>query len=260
MTDRPDPTSKAVKRIPALLACATVGVQISYPLTGGTARDIVTVAVVTLFAAACVSHAAVARGLRWALTFLVITAGIGLGVEILGTATGFPFGCYEYASNRLGPSVAGVPLIVPLAWTAGMYPVWIVTSLLFQRKAVRIFMAAVGIVGWDLYLDAQMVADGQWTWCSGIAGLPGLPDIPLTNYLGWFVVGLVMASCLTVFDRPSARAPANGVPIGLFLWTWLGSALAHAVFLGLPFSAIYGFLGMGVLGVPLLRRLIGSPN
>jgi putative membrane protein len=42
----------------------------------------------------------------------------------------------------------------------------------------------------------------------------------------------------------------------MFLWTWLGSALAHAVFLGLPYSAGYGSVVLGVLGVPLLVRLV----
>jgi putative membrane protein len=51
----------------------------------------------------------------------------------------------------------------------------------------------------------------------------------------------------------------DGVPVGLFLWTWLGSALAHSVFLGAPelrYSAIYGWLAMGILGVPLLVSLL----
>ncbi|MDH6290185.1 hypothetical protein M2275_005108 [Rhodococcus opacus] len=65
-------------------------------------------------------------------------------------------------------------------------------------------------------------------------------------------------------DRIDRRLDAgtrhrDGVPIGLFLWTWLGSALAHSVFLGSPelrYSAIYGWLAMGILGVPLLVSLL----
>ncbi|WP_425295701.1 hypothetical protein [Nocardia abscessus] len=52
--------------------------------------------------------------------------------------------------------------------------------------------------------------------------------------------------------RELGRGPPRLVPVTLFLWTWLGSALAHAVFLGLLPSAGYGFAGMAVLGVPLL--------
>ncbi|MFD0362506.1 carotenoid biosynthesis protein [Nocardia sp. GCM10030253] len=234
-------------------------VQIAYPLTSGVARDAVTVVVVLLSAATALVHAGVTRGLGYAAGFLVIVSGLGLVAEIVGTATGFPFGCYEYADGRLGPAVAGVPLVVALAWTGGLYPVWVVAGLLARRTSGRIVLTAVGAVGWDLFLDPQMVADGQWLWCDTDSGLPGLARIPATNYLGWFGVALLMALALTVWERVAREVVLSGsniaVPIVVFLWTWLGSALAHAVFLDLPASACYGGIGLGLLGVPLVVRL-----
>ncbi|MEV0295003.1 carotenoid biosynthesis protein [Nocardia sp. NPDC050710] len=243
--------------VPAAFAALLVAVQISYPLTTGVTRDRVTVIVVLLSAGTALAHAVATRGFRYAAGFLLIVSGIGLLTEIIGTATGYPFGCYDYAVDRLGPALAGVPLVVPLAWTGGLYPIWIVAGILTGRTAGRIALTAVGAVGWDLFLDPQMVADDQWTWCDTESGLPGLAHIPLTNYPGWFAVGLAMAVLLTAWDRSTTRrAGANdAVPIAVFLWTWLGSALAHAVFLGLPVSAAYGVVGMGVLGIPLLRVL-----
>jgi len=267
------------------LAVAAVAAQIAYPLTHGSARDVVTVLVVALLAAACTAHATSHRGGLWAAGLFAISAGLGFASEVVGTATGYPYGCYAYATDRLGPALFDVPLVVPLAWTAGLHPVWCVATRLTRRPAPRIAAATVGMVGWDLYLDPQMVADGQWTWCHG-PGLPGLAHIPLTNYAGWVVVAAVMATALTVLDRVT-RQPTGGatrwprttrsdaVPVALFLWTWLGSALAHTVFLDAPelrWSAMYGFVVMGLLGVPLLvslvharrahpnlRRLAGTP-
>ncbi|WP_327096860.1 carotenoid biosynthesis protein [Nocardia vinacea] len=291
---------------PAIPAVLLVLVQISYPLASGVARDRVTVAVVLLSAGTALVHAVATRGIRYALGFVVIVSGLGLVAEIVGTATGFPFGCYAYADGRSGPAVAGVPLVVALAWTGGLYPVWVVAGLLTRRWAGRVVLTAVGAVGWDLFLDPQMVADGQWTWCAAGRGLPGIDEIPYTNYLGWFAVALVMALLLTVLARvagtANAFAPAAArllstaqtqaaapevaagtpalelgtadstgpehrsrepvspisadavVPVAVFMWTWLGSTLAHAVFLDLPYSAWYGCVGLGVLGVPLLVR------
>ncbi|MFC9999878.1 carotenoid biosynthesis protein [Nocardia sp. NPDC127526] len=248
-----DGTRRLAAAAPAVLL---VAVQIAYPLTEGAGRDRVTVAVVVLSALTALTHAALTRGLRWAAGLLVILSGVGLAAEVAGTATGMPFGCYDYATGRLGPELAGVPLVVPLAWTGGVYPVWIVAGLLGSAARTRIPLTALGAVGWDLFLDPQMVADGQWTWCSGVPGLPGLGDIPVTNYLGWFAVGMVMAGLLELWDRTAAdNRAALMVPVAVFLWTWLGSTLAHAVFLGLPVSAAYGFAGLAVLGIPLVRGL-----
>jgi putative membrane protein len=44
--------------------------------------------------------------------------------------------------------------------------------------------------------------------------------------------------------------------LALYLWTYYSSVLAHAVFLGLPASAGWGALGMGLIAVPLTVRLI----
>nr|WP_231856105.1 carotenoid biosynthesis protein [Nocardia cyriacigeorgica] len=252
-----DPRPAAGALVPGVLAVLWVLSQIAYPLTGGAARDRVTVLVVALAAATALTHAAYTRGPRYAVGVLVILSGTGLLAEIIGTATGMPFGCYDYATDRLGPALAGVPLVVPLAWTGGVYPIWVVAGLLARRVWQRIPVTAVGAVGWDLFLDPQMVADGHWRWCVTDAGLPGVEHIPLTNYLGWLLVGIVMAVLLTGWERTAPRRRGgDAVPVAMFAWTWLGSTLAHAVFLDLPASAWYGAVGMGLLGVPLLVRLI----
>lgn len=254
-----------------LAACA-IGAQIVYPLVNGGVRDLVTVAVVVFLAATALTHAVVARGAVWATVMFFATAGLGLASEIVGTETGFPYGSYFYATGRLGPDVFDVPAVVPLAWTAGFYPIWCAVSFVLRgrhsstgKSVGRVTLTAIGMVGWDLYLDTQMVTDGQWTWTSPIAGLPGLPSIPLSNYLGWFLVSLVMASIVEgarrLLHRTSVETTAvsDTVPLVIFMWTWLGSALAHAVLLEGPelrYSAVYGFAAMGVVGMPLVRRWV----
>ncbi|CAM3026450.1 carotenoid biosynthesis protein [Skermania piniformis] len=241
-----------------LLALGCVAAQIGYPLSHGGTRDWLTVAVVGFGAAAALSHAAATRGVRFAAAFGATTAGIGLVAEAVGTETGFPFGCYDYAVGRLGPDLAGVPLVIPLAWTAGSYPVFVVATLVWRRRATRIAAIATAMTGWDLYLDPQMVADGQWSWCAAGPTLPGLGPlaIPYSNYLGWLIVTAVMATViLALADRARPATGSPAVPVGLFCWTWLGSAVAHGLLLGNPnlhWSALYGLVGMGTLGVPLL--------
>jgi putative membrane protein len=145
--------------------------------------------------------------------------------------------------------VLGVSWVIPLAWTWMAWPAWLVAGVLVRPVALRVAVAAWALAAWDLFLDPQMVAEGYWTWEGSFRGLPGVPDVPVGNYLGWLLVALVMMVGLARVapDRPVAV----GVMSALYLWTYCSSVLAHAVFLGLPWSACCGGVAMGAVAVPL---------
>ena len=236
----------------AALAAATVLAQIAYPLVRGDARDTLTVATVLLFAATSLAHARVSRGPRAAALLLLVAGGGGLLAEAVGVATGVPFGRYYYAGS-LGPAVLGVPVVIPLAWVMMAWPAYLVAARLARRGPGRVAVGAAALASWDLFLDPQMVDAGHWRWADPLPSLPGVPTVPLTNYAGWLLVALVL---MTLLDRAVPVRPGRDtVPYALYLWTYASSVLAHAAFLGLPASALWGGLGMGLVAVPLALAL-----
>ena len=235
------------RRAPWVPLAAMVLAQVGYPLAHGAARARLAVLIVVLGYLASVAHAALTRGARTAGALVLITTGGGLAVEALGVHTGFPFGDYAYAGG-LGPKIGGVPLVVPLAWTWMAWPARLAANAVTTRA--RPLVAGVGLAAWDLFLDPQMVAEGYWTWSDPHPALPGVPGVPLTNYLGWLAVSIVMMSMLRAVDKPRQDAPMRA----LYLWTYGSSTLAHAAFLGLPASAGWGALGMGTVAIPLAVR------
>jgi uncharacterized membrane protein len=241
-------------RLPWVLLGVLVLVQIGYPLTSGRVRAALTVATVVLGYLLSVSHAV----LRRSGLVLVLTATLGgFAVEAIGVATGFPFGHYDY-SGQLGPKVLGVPLIIPLAWTWMAWPAWLAALRITSRRGAQIALAAAGLAAWDLFLDPQMVAEGYWTWHSPTPALPGVPGVPIGNYLGWLGFALVLMTALVWAGGERIREPQPGdAPVlALWLWTYASSVLAHAVFLGLPASAAWGGVLMGAVVLPLVPRLV----
>ncbi|GAC1325464.1 MAG: carotenoid biosynthesis protein [Mycobacteriales bacterium] len=243
--------SGPARQLPVLLAALTVLAEIGYPLTDGSARTRLTVVTVLLFAAASVTHALVWRGVRWALVLVAVTAGGGLLAEAVGTRYGVPFGAYTYA-DTLGPKLAGVPLVIPLAWTMMAYP-----ALLVGRRLVRSWLpgsavAGVALASWDLFLDPQMVEAGHWRWAHPTPALPGIPGIPATNFAGWLAVAVVMMALLwrLLPDPPTGRSPDDRVPAALYLWTYASSVLADLAFFHRPGVALVGAVGMGLVAVP----------
>jgi uncharacterized membrane protein len=230
--------------------------QIGYPLTDDVARARLTVATVGLGYLLSVTHALLSRGPRTAAALVLVTTGGGLLVEALGVATGVPFGGYAY-SGDLGPKLAGVPLVIPLAWTWMAWPAWLAAVRLTRPGPGRIALAGAGLAGWDLFLDPQMVAEGYWSWRDPSPALPGVPDVPVSNYLGWLLFAVLLMALLGPVAGPAAGlADASDGPMyALYLWTYLGSVLAHAVFLGLPASAGWGGLAMAVVAGPLAVTL-----
>jgi uncharacterized membrane protein len=231
--------------VPWLLTLATIAAQIAYPLVEGDRLRRLTIAAVVLFFLASVTHAWAHRGPRWALTLVVVTAGGGLVAEAVGVRTGYPFGDYAY-SDSLGPQRFGVPVVVPLAWTMMAYPM-----LLAARALTRRFVAivgGVGLAGWDVFLDPQMVADGRWHWSDPTPSLPGIDDVPLTNYAGWLAVGILMMGLLSAL-LPRDRA-SEAVPAVLLFWTYAGSIVGNVFWFGDESIAIAGGVAMGVVVVP----------
>ncbi|MET8527602.1 carotenoid biosynthesis protein [Micromonospora sp. NPDC005172] len=256
------------RRISWTLLGVLVFAQICYPLTTGATRAGLTVATVVLGWLLSVGHALLSRGPRVAAALVAVATGGGFAIEAIGVATGVPFGSYDY-SGELGPKLAGVPLIIPLAWTWMAWPAWLAAVRLtgggttgggttVGRWVGRITLAALGLAAWDLFLDPQMVAEGYWVWRDATPALPGLTGIPVSNYLGWLLFAVLLMSALRPLAGPAVEHTdrRDHPMVALYLWTYFSSILAHAVFLDLPASALWGAAGMAVTAVPLTVALL----
>jgi uncharacterized membrane protein len=245
------PAASRAQHVPVVLGAATILLQIAYPLVSGQPRNALTVVTVVGFFLTSVTHALVHRGLRWTALFVLVTTGTGLLAESLGTSTGFPFGQYDYAGT-LGWKLISVPVVIPLAWAMMAYPCLLVGQRLAAGRLRAALVGGWALASWDLFLDPQMVEAGHWSWTDVQVALPGSPGIPISNYLGWLLVAVLMIGALQLLDR---RGADDRVPAALFLWTYGSSVLANAVFFGRPAVALLGGIGMGLVAVPYALSL-----
>lgn len=211
-----------------------------------------------------------AWGLRRTLSTFVLVAGLAYLAELLGSSTGIPFGKYRY-TDILQPQVAGVPLLIPLAWMMMLPPAWAIAQIILgetqnlnhevhegaQRKTLKkpswnfmpacpaflggvvvkhCLLSALAFTAWDLFLDPQMVSFGFWVW--EVPG--GYFGIPLSNYLGWMVVSTI----ITLVVRP------KNLPIGplalVYVLTWILQTIGQGIFWSQPGPAVAGFLVSGI--------------
>jgi len=245
VTLRRRPPSGAAAALPWLLTLATIGAQIAYPLVDGVSLRRVTIASVVLFFLASVTHAWAHRGPRWALTFVIVSAGISFAAEAVGVRTGVLFGDYSYSSS-LGSQVLDVPVVVPLAWSMMAYPMFLAARRLTRRFTAVI--GAIGLAGWDVFLDPQMVADGRWHWSDPSPSLPGIDTVPLTNLAGWLGVAFVMMLVLCA-TLPRDRG-SEAVPAVLLIWTYVGSVVGNVFWFGSDAVALAGGIAMGIVVLP----------
>jgi uncharacterized membrane protein len=130
----------------------------------------------------------------------------------------------------------------------------VVARTLVVRGPAVAAVGAVALTAWDVFLDPQMVAAGHWTWFDTAPGLPLIPGIPLTNYIGWLLVSVVI---MAILDRTLPREGFPSAPAAaLYLWVYFSSVMGHAVFFGLPGSAITGAVIMGAVAVPFAVALV----
>src|SRR3989338_6969635 len=133
-------------------------------------------------------------GIRLATSQCILILVLTWFFETLSIHTSFPFGCYVY-SDQLGPSLTGVPLLIPIAWFMMAYPSYINGILILTRwpwiPLSAPYVGALFLTAWALPMDPYMSQQGFWVWLD-----EGLWfGTPVINYLGWLLVSfLIMLS------------------------------------------------------------------
>jgi uncharacterized membrane protein len=224
------------------LLCALAVAQVLYGRRSPRPPAATRALVVLMLAASC-AEAVDARGRRGLVAGLVAGA-VGFAAELVGVATGRPFGRYAY-SDRLGPRVRGVPLLAAAAWALLARPAWVVAGRLARRRALRVPLAAGALTAWDVFLDPRMVREGYWTWPGG----GRYEGVPASNFAGWLAIGLAAFAIVAALDGETPDARDDGA-LALYAWTWAGESIANAVLWHRPRVAAAGSAAMGAFAVP----------
>lgn len=229
-----------------------VGAQLAYPRLPAARQVAATRAIVGLMLGASVAEAVEERGAGRAAALTGTAAAIGFGAELAGVARGLPFGPYAY-SGKLGPRVRGVPVLAAACWVMMARPSWAVAGRISPRRVPRAALAAGALTAWDVYLDPRMVREGYWTW-----ERPGrYEDVPLSNFAGWVATAGAVFALWAVLDGDDSAAGDDGA-LALYAWTWVGEAVANALFWQRPRVALAGAGAMGAFALPALRARLAA--
>ena len=112
------------------------------------------------------------------LPFSMIT---GFLIEVVGVATGFPFGEYAYG-NTLGFQIMNVPLLIGVNWFILSYSFGMMTANLRINWLLKSILSATGMVLLDVFIEPIAIRFDYWHWA--------LEQIPMSNYVGSFFVAL----------------------------------------------------------------------
>ncbi|ARS36986.1 carotenoid biosynthesis protein [Pontibacter actiniarum] len=123
---------------------------------------------------------------RWNAAFIlfaVVVFATGFFAEVLGVHTGLLFGSYAYG-EALGAKVWEVPLLIGLNWLMLVYTTGHISNYTSLPWPVKAVFGAVLMVVLDYFMEPVATVLDFWSWQGG--------HIPLSNFLGWFGVALVL--------------------------------------------------------------------
>ncbi|WP_144797441.1 bisanhydrobacterioruberin hydratase [Halorubrum depositum] len=136
---------------------------------------------------------------RRALGWIGVLIAYTYAIELVGVATGWPYGSFEYAVD-LGPMLAGVPVALPVFFIPLVANAYLLCLLLLGPRAsngwLRLLTVIAAVVAMDVVLDPGAVALGFWSFGSG-----SFYGVPLSNYAGWVVSATV---AVVTLDRAFA--------------------------------------------------------
>jgi putative membrane protein len=194
------------------------------------------------------------RGLNGLLAGVLVGV-FGFAVEYAGVATGWPFGRYVY-TDVLQPQVLGVvPLAICCAWIMAAVAAFEIAGRLVRQPFARWLMAATLVLVLDLQIETVATRINRyWEWQSD--GL--FYGVPLSNFAGWWLTGLLMAAIMAQFERRAgARRERRPPLLRPLLLTWLSDHTLPLLYLlsTLMFTIVnfaYGYVAAGMIGALVL--------
>ena len=198
------------------------------------------------------AYAASVYGWRFTVKAFALLFFGGLGVEVLGLQTGFPFGVYTY-TQRLQPQLLGVPIQIPLAWFFLGIMSYSLAHLTPVGRKEGIVAAAALMTAWDVLYDPIFTSVGWWTWVEG-----DYFGVPLTNFLGWLLASFFLFTLLRAGFHRDPKPPsrlARMAPIILYL-VYIIDGVANSLFLDQTPAGIVGGLLTTVTLILVHRRAL----
>jgi putative membrane protein len=223
---------------------------------------------VFVFLAIYLVMAAADLGARRAALFTLCAWAVAFVAEFSSIRVGIPFGLYHYTGATQGRELylAGVPFMDSLSFTFLAYASFCLARALLGRARGLgvVFLSGLLMMLLDVVIDPLAVRGDRWF----LGRIFYYPEggvyfgVPLSNFLGWAIVGWVIVGGYLAMNGESARGrPGLGVGlyygilvcnlavtwwIGEYLLLSLGVLIHVATFLGLWF--LTGMRGISARG------------
>ena len=126
------------------------------------------------------------------LVFMSLAFIIGFTAELIGVHTGLLFGNYNYGAN-LGLKFLEVPLIIGVNWGVLAVTSASLTEKITGKLSVKVMLNSFLMVFFDFIMEPVAMKSDFWSWENN--------EIPLYNYICWFVVSLIIQFILLFFFK-----------------------------------------------------------
>jgi uncharacterized membrane protein len=217
-------------------------------------------------------------GVRTTLLFTALTYAVSLTCEWSSVHNGFPFGLYHYldATRDRELWVIGVPFMDSLSFTflafASYTVALLVSAPLYRRgwdlrlldtwkirRAPRVWlMASLFMVMIDFVVDPLSVLGQRWFLGKIFWYDPPGPHfgVPISNYLGWYLVAAVTIAIFVMLDRLLDR---HARPLGARPWFPSRALLGPALYLGIACFGITMLFRIGATEIGWASLFIYLP-
>jgi putative membrane protein len=168
-------------------------------------------------------HGSLVYGWRNMLVFAAICVLVINVIENVSIVTGYPFGFYRY-SDRLGPRLFLVPLIIGPAYFGVGYLAWMLARLMLgdahapqsRRATWEVpLIAAFAMVAWNLSFDpAVSTVHKAWSWQVGGCYF----GVPITNFFAWYLTSYLFFLLYALHLDHVAKGEVSGKPASPEYW------------------------------------------